>query len=67
MKTRSLIIVALLVALLGGFAYYLRAERHAPAGQPPFATLDTASLDTLRSDFNAHADKVRIVVLLSPT
>jgi hypothetical protein len=66
MKTRALI-VALLVALLGGFAYYLRAERHAPPGQPPFATLDTASLDTLRSDFNAHADKVRIVVLLSPT
>ncbi len=66
MKTRSLI-VALVLALLGGFAYYLRAERHAPAGQPPFATLDSASLDSLRSDFNAHTDKVRIVVLLSPT
>jgi hypothetical protein len=38
-----------------------------PAGQPPLATLDVASLDTLRSDFNAHADKVRIIVLLSPT
>ena len=38
-----------------------------PAGQPPLATLDAASLETLRSEFNAHADKVRIVVLLSPT
>lgn len=25
------------------------------------------SLDTLRADFNAHAERVRIVVLLSPT
>jgi hypothetical protein len=64
-KTRFLIVA--LVLALGGFAYYLRAERHAPAGQPPFATLDTGSLDTLRADFNSHADKVRIVVLLSPT
>jgi hypothetical protein len=65
-KIRPLLF-AVLAVLLGAFAYYLWGERHAPAGQPPFATLDTASLDTLRSDFNAHADKVRIVVLLSPT
>jgi hypothetical protein len=64
-KTRFLIVT--LVLALGGFAYYLRAERHAPAGQSPFATLDTASLETLRGDFNAHADKTRIVLLLSPT
>ena len=70
MNTRSLrigLLVALLAALAGAFSWYLLAERHAPAGQLPFATLDTASLDTLRSDFNAHADKVRIVVLLAPT
>jgi hypothetical protein len=65
-KVRALLI-ALLGVLLGGFAWYLWAERHVPAGQPPLATLDTATLDTLRSEFNAHADKVRIVVLLSPT
>jgi hypothetical protein len=65
-KVRVLLI-ALLGVLFGGFGWYLWAERHTPAGQPPLATLDTATLDTLRSEFNAHADKVRIVVLLSPT
>ena len=67
MKTRTLAIVVLLAALLGAFGWYLWAERHVPAGQPPLATLDSASLQTLRGEFNAHADKVRIVVLLSPT
>ena len=66
MKMRSLL-VALLAVLAGAFSWYLLGERHAPAGQPPFATLDSASLDALRGDFNAHADKVRIVILLSPT
>ena len=67
MKTRTLVIVVLLAGLFGAFGWYRWAERHVPAGQPPLATLDVASLDTLRSDFNAHADKVRIIVLLSPT
>jgi len=65
-KVRPLFI-AILAALLGGCAWYLWAERHTPAGQSPLATLDTVSLDTLRGEFNAHADKVRIVILLSPT
>jgi hypothetical protein len=60
-------LVAVLGVLLGAFAWYRWAERHTPAGQPPLVTLDAAALDTLRSEFNAHADKVRIVVLLSPT
>jgi len=65
-KVRALFIV-LLAAFLGAFAWYLWAERHTPAGQSPLATLDTVSLDTLRGEFNAHADKVRILILLSPT
>ena len=66
MKVRALF-SALLAALLGAFAWYLWAERHTPAGQSPLATLDSVSLETLRGEFNAHADKVRIVILLSPT
>jgi hypothetical protein len=61
------LLLALLAAFLGTFCYYLWAGRQTPAGQPPLTTLDTASLDTLRSEFNAHADKVRIVVLIAPT
>ena len=68
MKRRSLVLVLfLLAALASAFAWYLWGERHTPAGQPPLATLSAASLETLRSEFNSHADKVRIVVLLSPT
>jgi hypothetical protein len=67
LKSRSLVIVVLLAALLGAFGWYLWGARQVPAGQAPLATLDAASLDTLRSEFNSHADKVRIVVLLSPT
>ena len=65
MKRRP-VLVALFALTLGGFAYYLWSERATPAGQPPLATL-AASLDTLRAEFNAHADEVRIIVLLSPT
>jgi hypothetical protein len=67
MKRRTLLLLVLLAALAGAFAWYLWGERHVPAGQPPLATLSAASLETLRSEFNSHADKVRIVVLLSPT
>ena len=66
MKVRALSI-ALLAALLGAFAWYLWAERHTPAGQAPLATLNLVSLDTLRREFNGDADKVRIIILLSPT
>jgi hypothetical protein len=65
-KVRPLFI-ALLAAFLGAFAWYLWAERHTPAGQSPLATLDATSLDTLRGEFNGHADEVRILILLSPT
>ena len=66
MKTRF-VLVALLAACLGVFGYYLWGERHTPSGQPPLTTLDTSNLDNLRIEFNAHADKVRIIILLSPT
>lgn len=73
MKRRSVLLVLLflvlflLPALAGGFSWYLWGERRVPAGQPPLATLSAASLETLRSEFNRHADKVRVVILLSPT
>jgi hypothetical protein len=59
--------IAFLAALLAAFVWYLWGERHTPAGQPPLARLDSATLDALRAEFNVHADKVRIVILLSPT
>jgi len=64
---RRLVFVVLLAAIVVAFVWYLRGERRVPAGQPPLAVLNATSFETLRADFNAHADKVRIVVLLSPT
>jgi hypothetical protein len=64
---RRPVLVVLLVAIGAAFVWYLRAERRVPAGQTPLTMLRDTSLETLRADFNAHADSVRIVVLLSPT
>jgi hypothetical protein len=61
----------IVLLLLGVFAvvlsWYSYGPRVVPAGQPPLATLDKASLDSLRSDFNHARDGTRIIVLLSPT
>jgi len=67
MNRRSLLLLFIVAALAGAFSWYLWGQRHTPAGQPPLATLSAASLETLRTEYNSHADKVRIVVLLSPT
>jgi membrane protein DedA with SNARE-associated domain len=69
MRKRPVLVLLLvaIVAVVGAFLWYLRGERRVPAGQAPLTYLRQTSLDTLRADFNAHADKVRIVVLLSPT
>ena len=64
---KRLVFVVLLLAIVAAFVWYLRGERRVPAGQPPLAVLSAPTLETLRADFNAHADQVRIVVLLSPT
>ena len=67
MTTRRLSWISALAALALAFGWYLFAARYTPEGQPPLATVQPASLESLRSDFNQHADSVRIIALLSPT
>ncbi len=62
-----LVLAAVVIALAGAAAAWRFAPSEVPPGQPPLAKLDAASLDTLRSDFNRHADATRAVILLSPT
>ena len=38
-----------------------------PAGQPPLDVLDFDNLDQLKDEFNAASDRVRVVLMLSPT
>jgi hypothetical protein len=53
----------LLVALAG---WYDVGGHATPAGQPQLATLAPESF-SLKAEFNRAADRVRLVVLLSPT
>lgn len=38
-----------------------------PAGQPPLDVLDFDNVDQLKDEFNAASDRVRVVLMLSPT
>jgi hypothetical protein len=67
MTRRSLLLMALMVALLAAIAYDRLTPGPTPEGQPPLVTIDPAALEQLRADFNAAAESVRIIVLLSPT
>ena len=64
-KLAIAIVVSLIVLGLG--VRYGIYGRYVPAGQPGLGELTSNSLDTLKADFNGAADKVRIVLLLSPT
>jgi hypothetical protein len=55
---------ATLVALV---SWHVVGPRRTPVGQPPLVRLTAENFDELRAAFNAHADKTRFVVLLSPT
>lgn len=62
----SLVIVAVAVALVC-LAWLEWAPRRTPAGQPPLTILKPDSLSAFHTAFNASADEVRILLMLSPT
>ena len=64
---RRLLLLTIPVVLVAGLVWWRYGTRSVPDGQPPLVTLDSASLATLREDFNRRADHVRIIVLLAPT
>jgi len=59
------ITLALVIALaLVAYWYYWGSS---PPGQPPLTSLTPMNLDQFKEAFNAAADRVRLVLLLSPT
>ena len=66
-KRRSLAVLAVVVALVLGIAWFLLGPGEAPAGQPPLVTLDLNSLEALRAELNRDSKQARVIVLLSPT
>ena len=55
----------LALAINAGYVRFVRPQ--APDGQQPLTTIDSVTLQALRTDFNQAAGKVRLIVLLSPT
>jgi hypothetical protein len=64
---RSWLVVLIVVIAAAVFGQRQFGTHEAPKGQPALVHLDTGSLESLRTDFNAAEDSVRLIVLLSPT
>jgi hypothetical protein len=64
---RTFGVLAIVVALVVGVAWFLLGPGEAPAGQPPLVTLDLSSLEEFRAEFNRDSNQPRVIVLLSPT
>lgn len=65
---RTVLILVLIAALgVAGAGWYYWGPAAVPEGQPPLAYITPQTLEQFRAEFNAAADKPRIVALLSPT
>jgi hypothetical protein len=62
---RAWSIIGVFVVVMGGV--YLTKKGHAPASQPPLVEMNDAALSALQTEFNRTSDKLRVILLLSPT
>jgi len=67
MSRKKVIILALAVLVGAVLLYYLYGGSTAPQGQQPLVRLNAANLASLKDTFNASANSVRVLVLVSPT
>lgn len=69
MRKHSFLIVALALSLLlvGVGGWFVLTDQRVPSGQASLTSLDNASVDVVKDQFNRSADRIRIVLLLSPT
>jgi hypothetical protein len=64
-RGRSIVLAAVAVVVLGGI--YFTRTGDAPADQPSLVEVNNATLAAMRDEFNRTADKLRVILLLSPT
>ena len=64
-RSSVVILIVIIAAAVVGQRQF--GTHHAPGGQPPLVHLDARSVETLRADFNAAQESLRLIVLLSPT
>jgi hypothetical protein len=67
MKRQKVFVAAVLVALAALVGWSFIGGHRTPAGQPALATLDSDSFSSFKAEFNDSTDRIRLVVLLSPT
>jgi hypothetical protein len=58
---------ALLIGAALLYAGCASGPAHAPAGQPPLATIAGSDLAAFQKAFNDAGESLRLIVLLSPT
>ena len=66
MKFRRVALVVVIVALLA-LAWYAWGPSHPPQGQPALTSLNNDNFSSFKDSFNEASDRIRIVLLLSPT
>ena len=64
-RTLSIVLVTAALVTLGG-VYFTRTG-HAPEGQPALVEMNDSTLSALEVEFNRTSDKLRVILLLSPT
>lgn len=64
-RKRALSLIAAFVLLAA--VYYLWGASRTPPGQSPLVSLNQTNVAGFEQSFNAAADSIRLVVLLSPT
>ncbi len=60
-------VIGTVAVLLFAALLYLYAGSQVPSGQAPLRKLTAENVDDLKAEFNAAKDKVRVLLLLSPT
>lgn len=67
MKRAAIAVVLLVAALTAWWFFYLHGPRETPQGQPPLAHLTPETFASIERSFNDASDRVRVLVMLSPT
>ena len=67
MSPRKSIIYVLPAGLVLVALYYFYGGSAVPNGQPALVRLNNSSIASLKDEFNASSQSVRMLVLLSPT
>jgi hypothetical protein len=66
-RSRNAAIAAVFIAIIAMTVSIQFSGKRTPNPQPALTNIQRGSLDQLRRDFNAASDRVRVILLLSPT